>query len=198
MAQSVQTPETAAQPGRLSKPARLIEKAAYQPAAVIDEIFSLTTLNELQMYLLPNWLRVGVTNTESPYSAGKGREILYDFYEQLLPFVEALYINSTTDLYQTSLYLTEEQYADPAGVITAFFHQFPMEYVRRELADFLEAGIGYDGNYPNGFSPWQALMTYNHMLCLIEAAYRLYIDQQMQSVTDALSHQTAELSEVDA
>jgi len=195
--QPVQTPEIIAQPGRLSKPTRLIEKAASQPAAVIDEVFSLTTLNELQMYLLPNWLRVAVTNTESPYSVGNGREILYDFYEQLLPFVEALYINSTTDIYHTSLYLNEEQYADPDRVITAFFQQFPMEYVRRELADFLEAGIGYDGNYPNGFSPWQALMTYNHMLCLIEAAYRLYIDQQMQSVTDVLSRETAEAAEID-
>jgi hypothetical protein len=57
--------------------------------------------------------------------------------------------------------------------------------------------IGYEGNYPNGFSPWQALMTYNHILCLIEAAYRLDIDQQMQSVTDVLSRETAEAVETD-
>jgi hypothetical protein len=40
-------------------------------------------------------------------------------------------------------------------------------------------------------------MTYNHLLCLAEAAYRLYIDQHIQSVTDVLSHQTAEVAEVD-
>ena len=71
-----------------------------------------------------------------------------------------------------------------------------MDYVRRELSDFMEAGIGYEGNYPNGFTPWQAWMSYNHMLCLTEAAYQLYINQQMQSVTNAFSKHTVELEEV--
>jgi hypothetical protein len=55
----------------------------------------------------------------------------------------------------------------------------------------MEAGIGYDGSYPNGFTPWQAWMTYNHLLCLPEASYQLYINQQMQLVTHVLSQQPA-------
>jgi hypothetical protein len=181
------------QPDRFLKPARLIEKATAQSAEVIAEVFDLTTLDELQMYLLPNWLRVAVINTESPYSDGNGRAILYEFYDQLLTFVEALFINSSTDRYLTLLYLNEEQASDPSGVITSFFQQCPIDYIRRELADFLEAGIGHDGPYPNGFSPWQAWMAYNHVLCLIEAAYQLYLSQQMQPLTQVLSKQMVDL-----
>ncbi|MBO9200602.1 MULTISPECIES: hypothetical protein [Niastella] len=171
---------------QFTKPVRLIEKAIFQPAEVIAEVFDLTTVDELQKYLLPNWLRVAVISAESPYSDGNGRAILYEFYDQLLAFVEALYLNSATDRHLILLYLNEEQGADPAGVITAFFQQFSIEYIRRELADFLEAGIGHDGAYPNGFSPWQAWLAYNHVLCLVEAAYQLYLKQQVLSVVNAM------------
>jgi hypothetical protein len=186
----------ATQSTRFAKPVRLIEKVATGPAEVIAEVFSHTTLKDLHEYLLPSWLRVALTNTVSPYSAARDREILYEFYEQLLPFVEALYATSVTDLYHCSLYLNKEQSADPSTVITSFFQQFSIDYVRRELSDFMEAGIGYEGNYPNGFTPWQAWMTYNHILCLVEAAYQLYINQQMQSVTNVLSQHIVELEEV--
>lgn len=187
----VDTTLKATHPTKFSKPARLSEKVATEPAEVIAEVFSHTTFKDLHEYLLPIWLRVAVINTQSPYSAGS-REILYEFYEQLLLFVEALYVTSVTDLYHCSFYLNKEQSADPSTVITAFFQQFTIDYVRRELSDFMEAGIGYEGSYPNGFTPWQAWMTYNHLLCLTEAAYQLYINQQMQSVTNALSKQTSE------
>jgi hypothetical protein len=170
---------------RFSKPARLIEKATTQPIEVITEVFDQATLSDLTDYLLPNWLRIAVTNTQSPYSNGNGREILYEFYELLIPFVTQLYITSAN-----------QQLANPSTLFTDYFQQCPIDYLRRELADFLEAGIGYEGNYPNGFSPWQAWMTYNHILCLVEAAYQLYLNQQMQPVTHVLSQQMVELEEV--
>jgi hypothetical protein len=192
----VETNGKACQRARFYKPARLIEKVAEQPTEVITEVFTLTPFNEMQEYLLPTWLRVAVINTESPYSADKGRETLYEFYDQLLLFVEALYVISegSADYKPTSL--NAGQLADPTLVITTFFQQFSIDYIRRELCDFLDAGIGYEGNYPNGFTPWQAWMTYNHLQCLTEAAYLRYVNQQMQSVTNVLSQQTVELEEV--
>lgn len=77
---------------RYSKPARLVEKAASHPDDVIAEVFALIQFDELQQYLLPSWLRVALINTASPYAASLNREILYEFYEQLLPFMEALYL----------------------------------------------------------------------------------------------------------
>jgi hypothetical protein len=67
------------QPDRFAKPARLIEKVTTQPIEVIAEVFDQVTLSDLTDYLLPNWLRVALVNTQSPYSGGNGREILYEF-----------------------------------------------------------------------------------------------------------------------
>jgi hypothetical protein len=159
---------------RFSKPMRLVEKAHSHPEEVIKEVFSEVTWKDLYEYLLPTWLRVAVVSSESPYSDGDGREVLYAFYDQLLVLVEALYVLYEGPANYSPSCLSGEQLADPRRVIAAFFQQFSIEYVRRELCDFLDAGLGYDGVYPNGFSPWQAWMVYNHVVCLVEGAYRLY------------------------
>ena len=178
----VQTPEKVIQPTRFSKPIRLIEKASTQPIEVITEVFDQVHLSDLTDYLLPSWLRVALINTQSPYSNSNGREILYEFYELLILFVEVLHAQSKN-----------QQLDNLSTIITDFFRKCPIDYLRRELADFLEAGIGYESTYPNGFSPWQAWMAYNHVLCLVEAAYQLYLSQQMQPVTPVLSQQMVDL-----
>ena len=158
-------------PTCFSKPPRLIEKATTQPIEVISEVFDQFTLSDFIDHLLPNWLQVAVINTQSPYSDGNGRELLYAFYDQLTLFVTDLYIAS------------ENQQLTNLSSHTDFFHRCSIDYLRRELADFLEAGIGHDGEYPNGFTPWQAWMAYNHILCLVEAAYQLYTGKQTVSNT---------------
>jgi hypothetical protein len=168
---------------RFSKPARLIEKAHSHPEEVIDEVFDQVSLADLTEDLLPSWLRAAVNNTQSPYSNGNGREILYEFYEQILPLVKALYVISGTRSKAGLTYLTDAQLENSIGVLNQFFQKFSIDYVRRELCDFLEAGIGFNSSYPDGFTPWLAWMTYNHLLCLAEAAYQLYFNQPMQSVT---------------
>jgi hypothetical protein len=110
---------------------------------------------------------------------------LYEFYEQLTRFVTQLYIASEN-----------QQLMKPSPLYSDFFDQCPIDYLRRELADFLEAGIGHDGAYPNGFSPWQAWMAYNNILCLVEAAYWLYSNQQMTCVSTTPSRQPAHFAEV--
>ena len=151
------------QKDRYSKPERLIEKVAVHPIAVIQEVFSQLLLNDLQEDLLPTWFRVALINAEGPYADGNAQELLYEFYEQLLLLVQALHELSNNN-----------QFSDLSTVVTGFFQHFSIEYIRRELADFLEAGIGHQGNYPDGFTPWLAWMTYNDILCLVEAAYQLY------------------------
>jgi hypothetical protein len=171
------------QPIRFSKPARLIEKAQSHPEEVIAKVFDQISLTDLTEDLLPNWLQVAVVNTQSPYSNGKVREILYEFYNEVMPLIEALYIISGTKINIKPTYLTDVQLNNPIGAINQFFQQFSIDYVRRELCDFLEAGIGFNASYPNDFTPWLAWMSYDHLQCLIEAAYQLYLNQHMQSVT---------------
>ncbi|MCS3800869.1 hypothetical protein [Niastella sp. OAS944] len=157
---------------RFSKPMRLVEKAHSHPEEVIKEAFSEVSWRDLYEYLLPTWLRVAVVSSESPYSDGDGREVLYAFYDQLLAFVEALYIIYEAPEGHNPNCLSEEQLADPRRVVSAFFQQFTIEYIRRELHDFLDAALGYDGVYPNGFTPWQAWMVYGQVVCLVEGAWR--------------------------
>jgi hypothetical protein len=99
-------------------------------------------------------------------------------------------------LYKSENLLTTDQNPFPDS-ITDFFQQCPITYLRRELADFLEAGIGHDGVYPNSFSPWQAWMAYNHVLCLVEAAYRLYTDHLAQCVLNTSLQRPVPFVEVD-
>jgi len=159
---------------RFSKPARLIDRVEEQPEEVIKEVFSELTLADLHEDLLPTWLRVAMINNDSPYSDGDGREILYEFYDQLLVFIEALYVIYETPEDHKAYCLSAEQLADPRQVVVAFFQQFSIDYIRREFHDFLEAGIGYAGVYPNGFTPWQAWMCYGHLVELVEGAWRVY------------------------
>jgi hypothetical protein len=181
---SINSPKTIKDnPTCFTKPPRLIEKATTQPIEVINEVFDQVTLSDLTDYLLPNWLRVAIINTQSPYSNGNGREILFEFYEQLIAFVTQLHFASEN-----------QQLTNLSNPVTDFFLQCPIDYLRRELADFLEAGIGHDSGYPNGFSPWQAWMAYNHILCLMEAAWRLYTDTQTQCVLNTSLQQPVEVA----
>jgi hypothetical protein len=159
---------------RFCKPMRLVEKAHSHPEEVIKGVFSEVTWKDLYEYLLPTWLRVAVVSCESPYSDGDGREVLYAFYDQLMILVEALYVLYEAAPGHEPVVLSEEQMEHPQSVVAAFFQQCSIEYVRRELCDFLDAGLGYAGVYPNGFTPWQAWMVYVHVECLVEGAYRLY------------------------
>lgn len=86
------------------------------------------------------------------------------------------------------------QLTNPLSTLIGFFQLYHIDYLRRELADFPEAGIGHVDEYPNGFSPWQVLMAYNHMLCLVEAAYRLYTDQQSLCVLNTSIQQPVEVA----
>lgn len=167
--------EPAARNPRFSKPARLIEKVNTQPEEVIREVFSEVILGDLLDDLLPNWLRVAMVNSDSPYSDGDSLAILHEFYDQLLLFIEALYVIYEAPAEHKAYCLSEKQLTDPKQVVTAFFQQFSIEYIRRELHDFLDAGIGYAGVYSNGFTPWQAWTCYNHVVCLVEGAWRLYV-----------------------
>lgn len=173
---------------RFTKPKRLIEKVNEQPEAVIREVFSEVTLEDLHEDLLPAWLRVAVMNIESLYSDDDSREILYEFYEQLLLFIEALYVLYEVPTEHEACCSSEVQLVEPRQVVAAFFKQFSIEYIRRELHDFLDAGVGYAGVYPNGFTPWQAWMVYNHAVCLVEAAWRVYGCSNKQLDASVLLH----------
>jgi hypothetical protein len=69
--------------------------------------------------------------------------------------VEALYVISETAPKMRLTYLTDVQKENPIQALNEFFQKFSIDYVRRELSDFLEVGIGHENPFPNDFTPWQ-------------------------------------------
>jgi hypothetical protein len=69
--------------------------------------------------------------------------------------------------------LTGEQLANPFPVITVFCRRFCITYARRELWDWLQAGITFSGTWPENLWPDIVFNLYDYLSCLIEAAYEL-------------------------
>jgi hypothetical protein len=168
------------------KPPRLIESATTDPIRVINEVFNCVFIEDLRDDLLPRWLRTALINDNSIYTNTDHRSMLLAFYDQLILLTEAMQVLSEQqkpnksnvpgiepDESKQPILLTEEQIANPLLVVANFREQFNVEYVRRELWHFLEAGVTHSGDYPNGFAPGYALMAYDFITCLVEAGYAL-------------------------
>lgn len=99
--------------------------------------------------------------------------------------VEALYIINihqkekdqtdveVTQVAKTTVFLSQEQIANPMQVVASFFEKFPIIYCIRELNDWLEAAICYCGTFPGNMSKIDALYAHRNVLCLINSANRL-------------------------
>lgn len=178
---------------RHTKPERLVEKASKAPLEVISEIFTHLYIMDLQGDLLPNWLRIANMNNKGAYTNAEERAVLHEFYDNLNLLIEALLVLTEKDsltkyekvsvyqlkeqipVYNRPILLSDDQFLKPSAVVLLFFQQFPIDYVRRELWDLLDAAISFEGNFNKDFSPWMAFFTYDNVLCLIEAAYQLCI-----------------------
>jgi hypothetical protein len=69
--------------------------------------------------------------------------------------------------------LNKEQLADPMPVVKRFCSRFTRQYAIREMRDWLEAVITYDGKYPKAVCREYLLIFYECLLCLIECAFVL-------------------------
>jgi hypothetical protein len=162
------------------KPAQLIEYVDEAPIGVIIEVFKYEGLYFLRDQM-KSWLTIAMSADSFAYEEAEQRRQLLSFQDHLLVLVEALFIiytqhhtvkSGTRENDQPQL-LTQEQIANPMQVVTAFFSKFPLYYCMRELSDWLEAGIGFTGTYPDNIDALQALLIYRNALCLMKAAYRL-------------------------
>jgi hypothetical protein len=169
----------------IPKPILLIEKASSNPIETIAEVSPF--IEYLRDTHLPRWLCTAIINENSTYADPEHHTALFHFYDNLLLLIDALVaINNQNFKWEISyeeieippqpIFLTEEQIANPEIIVKDFCRQFSAEYTRRELWHFLEAGVTLAGDYPKGFCPGIALMSYNCVSCLTEAAYCLHGD----------------------
>ena len=151
-----------------NKPKMLIEFVDENPMYVIIEVFKNESLPFLRDQLRD--LLLGALSVDPAiYEEGEQRKQLLLFHEQLLLFVEALFVVYTQDREKAEArkhlseidklkLLSQHQVANPMQVIAGFFEKFPMVYITRELNDWLEASICFDGTYPDNMSELQAFL----------------------------------------
>jgi hypothetical protein len=152
----------------IRKPARLLEKAAGHPISCLREAFKTFQLDELKREL-KRWLYVAISNNNSVYEDDQERRNLIRFRKEFRKLAEALSVISRAHRPKKEIEwlsrmspelrgeietrnqpaaLNEEQLADPMPVVKRFCKRFARQYVNREMRDWLEAVITYDGKYP--------------------------------------------------
>jgi hypothetical protein len=128
------------------------------------------------------WLIVALSNKYRPFYKFEGQLWLVTFHDNLQLLIEALY----------SIHLNEQpgqeilrplrkelkKYAqpipyDPMSIVESFCKPYRIEHARRELLEWLWAGILYNEKYPKEIDRELITMVYEWVLFLIEAAYVL-------------------------
>ena len=148
-------------PGRiLGKEALLIEKVKTEPLQVIRSLFETFGLNYFQE-MIRDWHFVASTSDCVLYEDLEHRRQLFVLSRELNLFTE------------TVAKLIDPKYAEDHTqfqVLNSFFEKFPIVYLRRELKDWLDAGLAFDGKWPVDFRERDIVDCYDAFLCLFEAA----------------------------
>jgi hypothetical protein len=166
-----------------------IELVKSDPLQAIANVFESIDFDCLRTNLC-RWFHAAIVNGNHVYEEDTHRKGLQVFFAELELFLEAFYvINKTPVLYTRDSYtdnetvknrqlyldkvylLSSNQAEDPHAVINAFFSRFSMVYIRRELRDWLQAGIDLEGCDQIKLNPIKVLLAYNDVECLLEAAY---------------------------
>ena len=166
-------------PEILGKAATPLELAKSEPSKVLYEIYERYTLTEMRTWL-KDWTFVGTNAECNAYDEAESRKQLNLLVNDLNSYFEALLIinsqinkavsQSTQD---NIIDLSRDQVLSPKDFILSFFEKFPITYLRRELFDWLEAGISFTKPWPENFHVGNVLGTYKIFLCLIEAGWAL-------------------------
>lgn len=178
------------------KDPRLIELAHTDPLRAIKEVFFQEELLVTKENLT-KWVHMALSTEWCDYTEADHRVQLLEFYKELLPFIEAMYVigQRTTSpkqsgpadspqppqaYYNTPVLLSQELLANPEPVIYDFLERFPAVYIQRELWEWLYAGLSHLDELSDRLPGLDILSTYDRVLCLIESARQL-IKQGMLS-----------------
>jgi hypothetical protein len=136
---------------------------------IITEVFTQLSVMDLQGDLLPHWMRIANINKQGAYTCAEKRADLHEFYDNLNLLIEAIVVMNETDnlmkyskvsivkqkeqvpQYNRPILLSDDQFLNPSSVLLLFFQQFPIDYVRRELWDLLDAAISFEGYFNDDF-----------------------------------------------
>jgi len=133
------------------------------------------------MWEMPLWLYISLSHEGSQYDTLEERVVFIEFYQELLPFIEAAYLfyrkkvddpdkKPTREPYQPQ-HLWADEISDPMIIIRQFCQRFPLLYVRIELWDFFQAVQFYKGPLKEGIYQYDTSCMHMHLLTLVEAFY---------------------------
>jgi hypothetical protein len=171
-----------------NKPALNIEFVESDPLQAIANIFESSDFDCLRANLC-RWFHAAIVNGNHVYEDDMQRKGLQSFFTELELLLEAIYLIYRNDLFTASdgvdliavntrltcldkvYLLSGDQTRNPHAVIKFFFDRFSIVYIRRELQDWLQAGIDVESCDQIKLNPNKVLLTHNDLECLLEAAY---------------------------
>jgi len=180
---------------KYNKQKRAIDFLPADPYKAIAEVCVLYDVDHI-LRELPAWLNMSFSHECSAYDNLEDRSRFIEFYDNLLPFIEAAYAfrdikipNEYSGDYSVGVpyefqYITMEEIADPMIVIRRFCEQYPLLYVRIELWDFFQAVQFYDGLLKEAIYRYDTSCLHLYIQTLVEAFYLIW---GQQHPTDAVA-----------
>lgn len=169
---------------QFNKEKRLIEYVNENPLYVICEVLK-PGLRSFIIHAIHDWLLIVLATEDPSYDEADQRQNLITFKDQLISFIEALYVILIISSEEGELkvhlkaqytisHLAHDQILNPTGVLKEFFTKYSMVYIQRELEDWLDAGINNNGPWREDITcTWHVINTYRNVRCLVKAAKRL-------------------------
>jgi hypothetical protein len=180
-----------------SKPKRAIDYLPADPFAALEKVWELEDVAHFLHGELAIWFYMALSHGGTIYNDEDTeiRAAFIRFYSDLLPLIEASFCHSVAWAYyrknKTSpdlntmpaaikerlrhdyqcVYITDEEQVYPKAVYARFCVKYRIDYVRRELWDFLEAVQFYAGPFQKIVSESCFANYYLKMLTIVEIAY---------------------------
>ena len=181
------------------KPKRAIDYLPDDPLEALEKIWEHEDVGNLLNGELRYWFYMALSHAGTVYNNDDGdcdvRATFIELYDELLPLIEASFCHSVRHLYYQKNssypdrktmsaaikerlcydyncnYITDSEKVCPEAVYTRFCTKFRLEYVRRELFDFLDAVEFYTGPFRKKVSKHCFFHYYTMMLTIVEIAY---------------------------
>jgi hypothetical protein len=165
-----------------------IELVEINPLPAIVNVFESSDFDCLRANLC-RWFHAAIINRNHVYEDDIQRKGLQSFFAELELLLKALYLIYSNDIFRISdsvgheiinkkeLYmdkvylLSYAQAENPHALIKDFFDKFSIVYIRRELQDWLQAGIDVEWCDQIKLNPIKVLLAHNDVECLLEATY---------------------------
>jgi len=166
------------------KEKRPIDLLPNEPYNAIADVCRLYDMNYI-LKELPIWFRMSLSHDSSAYDVVEERARFIEFYDDLLPFIEAAYVFAKEKMPQEQPafkptkwsyhpeYLSIEERADPMIIIIRFCELYPLLYVRIELWDFLQAVQFYKGPLKEKIYQYDTSCLHLYIQALVEAFYQI-------------------------